>query len=108
MLHSPDVSDLTDEQQSIQKMALDFAANKLAPHSAEWDRTHHFPVDVIKESASLGFGSIYTSTENGGCGLGRLEASLIFEALSTGDIPVAAYISIHNMNNWILDAWVEK
>ena len=32
----------------------------------------------------MGFGGIYVSEKYGGCGLGRLEASLIFEALATG------------------------
>jgi alkylation response protein AidB-like acyl-CoA dehydrogenase len=41
--------------------------------------------------------------ENGGTGLGRLEASLIFEALSQGCVSTAAYISIHNMCSWMID-----
>ena len=35
--------------------------------------------------------------EYGGSGLGRLEGSLIFEALATGCVGSSAYISIHNM-----------
>ena len=41
---------------------------------------------MYKRAAELGFAGIYVSEENGGCGLGRLEASLIFEGLSTGKI----------------------
>jgi len=41
--------------------------------------------------------------EYGGCGLGRLEASLIFEALATGCVGSSAYISIHNMCAWMID-----
>lgn len=41
-------------------------------------------MDVYREAAQLGFAGIYVGEEHGGCGLGRLEASLIFEALSTG------------------------
>ena len=51
----------------------------MEPKAAEWDKTKHFPIDVYKRSAELGFGGIYVSEANGGCGLGRLEASLIFE-----------------------------
>jgi len=32
----------------------------------------------------MGFAGIYVKEENGGCGLGRLESTLIFEGLSTG------------------------
>ena len=54
-----------------------------------------FPVDTMQKAAKLGFGAIYCNEEYGGTGLGRLEGSLIFEALSTGCISTAAYISIH-------------
>ena len=84
-------------------MAYKFAAEELEPHASEWDRTHHFPIDKFKEAAELGFGGIYVSEKNGGTGLGRLEASLIFEALSTGCVPSSAYISIHNMCAWMID-----
>lgn len=84
-------------------MAYGFAKSELEPNAAEWDKTKHFPMDVYKQSADLGFGGIYVSEEWGGCGLGRLEASLIFEALSTGCVGSSAYISIHNMCAWMLD-----
>ena len=94
---------LTDEQQAIQEMAQRFAADELAPHAAEWDEKKHFPVDVIKKSAELGLAGIYTRDDVGGSGLGRLDAALIFEALSAGCTATAAYISIHNMCSWMID-----
>lgn len=96
---------LTEEQSMIQDMARNFSAEKLAPHAAEWDETGHFPVDVIREAAGLGFGSIYTKEEHGGSGLSRLDAVLIFEALSKGCISTAAFISIHNMCTWMIDTF---
>lgn len=48
---------------------------------------------------------IYVSDKYGGSGLGRLEASLIFEGLATGCVGSSAYISIHNMNSWIIDTY---
>ena len=86
-------------------MAYDFAKAELEPHAAEWDRTKHFPMDVYKRAAEQGFGGIYVSEEYGGCGLGRLEAALIFEALSTGCVGSSAYISIHNMCAWMIDVY---
>ena len=89
----------------IQEMAYKFAQEEIEPHAAEWDRTHHFPVEQFKMAADLGFGGIYVSEESGGTGLGRLEASLIFEALSTACVPTSAYISIHNMCCWMIDSY---
>lgn len=94
---------LTDDQQAIQEMARRFAADELAPHTAKWDEEHHFPVDVIKKSAELGLAGIYTSEDVGGSALGRLDAALIFEALSEGCTSTAAFISIHNMCTWMID-----
>ncbi|WDI30610.1 isobutyryl-CoA dehydrogenase [Hyphococcus flavus] len=94
---------LTEEQEAIQEMARRFAADELAPHAPEWDEKKHFPVDVIRKSAELGLAGIYTQEDVGGSGLGRLDAALIFEALSEGCTSTAAFISIHNMCTWMID-----
>lgn len=96
---------LNDDQRAIQDAARQFAEAELAPHSAEWDETKHFPVDVMKLAAEMGFCGIYTGEEHGGMALGRVEAALIFEELSRGDVSTAAFISIHNMATWMIDSF---
>ncbi|SMY12175.1 acyl-CoA dehydrogenase family protein [Brevibacterium jeotgali] len=88
---------LTEEQQELFAMCRTFADEELAPHALEWDAEGHFPVDSIRRTAELGMGGIYIDEEYGGAGLGRMDAVLVFEALSTGCPAVASYISIHNM-----------
>ena len=120
----------------------------MRPHMTEWDKNgefnfvlirfdstqsirffllllEHFPIDVLKEAASLGFAAIYCKPDHGGTGLTRLDASVysflfcfvfsfsitiimknkkvIFEALSEGCVSTSAYISIHNMCAWMID-----
>ncbi|MEO1135313.1 MAG: isobutyryl-CoA dehydrogenase [Pseudomonadota bacterium] len=99
---------LSDEQEAIQDMARRFAEDELAPNAAQWDEQKHFPVDVIKRSAELGLAGIYTRDDVGGSGLGRLDAALIFEALSAGCTATAAYISIHNMCAWMIDRFASE
>ena len=94
---------LNDDQRAIQDAAQAFAAAELAPHSARWDEEKHFPVDVIKKAAELGFAGLYVSEDVGGSGLSRLDAAIVFEALSRGDVSTAAFISIHNMASWMID-----
>ena len=94
---------LTEEQVMIQDMAKRFSTDRLGPHTSEWDKTKHFPVDVIRDSAELGFAGIYVGEDVGGSALGRLDAALIFEQLSYGDVSTAAFISIHNMASWMID-----
>jgi acyl-CoA dehydrogenase len=97
--------DLTEDQLAIQDMARKFTADRITPFAAEWDETHHYPVDVWKAAGELGFGAIYVSEESGGIGLGRLEAALIMEAMSYGCPATSAYISIHNMAGWMIDTF---
>ena len=95
--------DLTGDQREIQELARRFTADRITPNAAEWDEKHHFPRDVIKEAAELGFAAIYVSEESGGIALGRLEAALIMEAMAYGCPATSAFISIHNMASWMVD-----
>ncbi len=94
---------LTEDQRAIQDAARAFADAELAPNSAEWDETKHFPVETMRAAAEMGFCGIYTGEEHGGMALGRVEAAVIFEELSRGDVSTAAFISIHNMATWMID-----
>ncbi|MGJ5020414.1 isobutyryl-CoA dehydrogenase [Bradyrhizobium oligotrophicum] len=96
---------LNEDQIAVRDMARAFAAEKIAPHALRWDEEKHFPVDVMREAASLGMGGIYIRDDVGGSGLSRLDAALIFEALATGCPTVSAFISIHNMASWMIDTF---
>ncbi|PTS81901.1 MULTISPECIES: isobutyryl-CoA dehydrogenase [unclassified Caulobacter] len=99
---------LSDDQLAIQDAAKAFAVGQLAPHSSRWDEEKFFPVDVLREAAQLGFAGIYVNEDVGGTGLSRLDASIIFEALSYGDVPTAAYLTIHNMASWMIDRFASE
>ncbi|MDP1874610.1 acyl-CoA dehydrogenase family protein [Phenylobacterium sp.] len=95
--------ELSEDQRALQGAAQAFAAAELAPYSARWDADSHFPVETLRQAASLGFAGIYLSEDLGGSGLSRLDASLIFEALAYGDVATTAYLTIHNMASWMID-----
>eukprot|EP00761_Pharyngomonas_kirbyi_P007131 gb/GECH01007140.1/.p1 GENE.gb/GECH01007140.1/~~gb/GECH01007140.1/.p1 ORF type:complete len:432 (+),score=107.59 gb/GECH01007140.1/:1-1296(+) len=96
-------SGLTEEQLEFQNVARSFADNEMAPRAAEWDEKKEFPVDTLRKAAELGFGGVYVSEDVGGIGLGRLDASIIFEQLATGCTSTTAYMTIHNMCAWMID-----
>jgi alkylation response protein AidB-like acyl-CoA dehydrogenase len=96
---------LDEDRTAIREMALGFAAEHIAPHALDWDRDKTFPVETLREAAALGMAGIYVREDVGGSGLSRLDATLIFEALSTGCPTVAAFLSIHNMCAWMIDAY---
>jgi alkylation response protein AidB-like acyl-CoA dehydrogenase len=87
----------------MRSIAEKFATSQMKPNMAEWDKHETFPVDVLKQAASLGFASIYCREDFGGTGLTRLDASIILEALSEGCVSTSAYLSIHNMCGWMID-----
>src|ERR671919_3208747 len=97
--------ELSEEQRAFQDTARSFAAEHLAPNAPEWDETCHFPVDALREAAKLGFAGIYVREDYGGAGLSRLDAAIVFEELAAGCTSTAAYISIHNMVAWMIDAF---
>jgi alkylation response protein AidB-like acyl-CoA dehydrogenase len=96
---------LPEDQIALRDTARAFAEEKIAPFALKWDEDKHFPVDTIREAATLGMGGIYIRDDVGGSGLTRLDAALIFEALAQGCPVVSAYISIHNMAAWMIDAY---
>lgn len=96
---------LTEDQRAFFDTARDFADKELAPNAARWDADAIFPVEIMRKAAELGFAGIYVRDDVGGSGLSRLDAALIFEALSMGCTSTAAYISIHNMASWMIDTF---
>ncbi len=99
---------LTDEQKMFQQTAQEFADKEFRPFAAEWDEKKHFPMDVLRKAAELGFAGVYVRDDVGGAGLGRLDAALIFEALATGCPSTAAYLTIHNMCSWMIDTFASE
>jgi alkylation response protein AidB-like acyl-CoA dehydrogenase len=100
--------ELNEDQRAIEEAARRFAAERLAPHAAEWDANEHFPVDALREAAALGFASIYIKGDVGGSDMSRLDAAIIFEELSAGCTSTAAFISIHNMASWMIDRFANE
>ncbi|MDU8912699.1 acyl-CoA dehydrogenase family protein [Aestuariicoccus sp. MJ-SS9] len=96
---------LSEEQTAIFDMAHAFGQERIAPHARAWEAEGTIPKELWPQLAELGFGGLYVSEEGGGSGLGRLDATLVFEALSMACPSVAAFLSIHNMCGRMLDSF---
>ncbi len=88
---------MTEEQTAIFAMAQSFGQTHIAPNARKWEAEGTIPKDLWTQMSALGFGGLYVSPENGGAGLNRLDATLVFEGLSQSCASVAAFLSIHNM-----------
>jgi hypothetical protein len=97
--------ELTEDQRAFQATARQFAREAMAPNASAWDEGEVFPADALRAAAALGFGGIYVKDNVGGSALTRLDATIIFEELAQGCTSTAAYISIHNMAAWMIDAF---
>jgi len=97
--------DLSDDQQAFRDTARDFARAEMMPFAGEWDEGAIFPVAMLRKAAALGFGGMYVDEAHGGAGLSRLDGTIVFEELAQGCTSTAAYISIHNMVAWMVDAY---
>ena len=96
---------LSADQQAFQDTARLFAREELLPHAAHWDENHVFPVDAMRKGAEQGFAALYIQGDVGGAELSRLDAAIVLEELAAADPSTAAYISIHNMASWMIDAF---
>ncbi|MGJ8617463.1 MAG: acyl-CoA dehydrogenase family protein [Sulfitobacter sp.] len=96
---------LSEEQTAIFDMAYAFGQENIAPFAQKWEKDETIPKDLWPRIAELGFGGLYVSEDSGGSGLTRLDATLVFEALSMACPSVAAFLSIHNMCAKMLDSF---
>jgi alkylation response protein AidB-like acyl-CoA dehydrogenase len=100
--------DLSDDNMMIADMARRFAEERLRPNAARWEEDENLDRATLVDMAALGFAGIYVREDVGGSGLTRLDAALIFEALSRGCISTAAFVSIHNMASWMIDRFASE
>ena len=61
--------ELSPEHEQFRRSVRDFAEKEIAPHAAQWDRDHHFPVDVVHQMGELGLMGLTAPEEYGGAGL---------------------------------------
>jgi alkylation response protein AidB-like acyl-CoA dehydrogenase len=96
-------TDLNEDQRAIFDMAYGFGQDRIAPNARAWEVAGDIPKTLWPDIAALGLGGLYVSEKYGGSGLTRLDATLVFEALSMACPSVAAFLSIHNMCAGMID-----
>ncbi len=88
---------LSSEQELVFRTAFEFGQQEIAPNALAWEKREEIPRPVLSQAGELGFGALCVPLDQGGAGLTRLDATLVFEALGEACPSVAAFISIHNM-----------
>lgn len=87
---------LSEEQRQIRDMARLFAAERLRPFAADWDRDHRFPKEAIAEMGAAGFFGMLVPETYGGSNAGVLSYVLAIEEIATGDGACSTIMSVHS------------
>ncbi|MGY0389146.1 acyl-CoA dehydrogenase family protein [Nocardioides sp. WG-D5] len=109
---------LQPEHEELRAVVRDFAQKEIAPHASQWDRDHHFPVDVVHKMGELGlFGLTAPEAYGGGDGdlvalcvaieeLGRVDQSIgitLEAAVGLGINPILTYGTDEQKERWLPD-----
>jgi short/branched chain acyl-CoA dehydrogenase len=110
--------ELSQEHESFRKVVRDFAEREIAPHVAQWDRDHHFPVDVVQAMGELGLFGLAVPEEYGGSGgdftsvcvaieeLGRVDQSIgitLEAGTGLGINPILTFGTEEQKQQWLPD-----
>lgn len=87
---------LSDEQQMLQRMAREFADEKLRPVAQECDEQQRLPLDEMKAMAELGFFGLMIPEQYGGVGADTLSYILVLEEINKAMPAVGTIVSVHN------------
>jgi alkylation response protein AidB-like acyl-CoA dehydrogenase len=81
--------ELSDEDEAFRAVVREFAEGEIAPHAADWDRDHVFPVDVVVAMGDLGLFGLPFPEEYGGAGAGMATLCVAIEEIARVDHSMA-------------------
>ncbi len=113
--------ELSPEHEMFRRSVREFAEAEIAPYAAQWDRDHHFPIDVVKKMGALGLMGLTAPEEYGGAGLagedggftslclaieeiGRVDQSMgitLEAAVGLGINPILTYGTDEQKQTWL-------
>jgi short/branched chain acyl-CoA dehydrogenase len=112
--------ELSEEHEQFRRSVRDFAEKEIAPQAAQWDREHHFPVDVVHKMGQLGLFGLTAPEEYGGAGedgdftslcvaieeIGRVDQSMgitLQAAVGLGINPILTFGTAEQKERWLPD-----
>ena len=110
--------ELSAEHETFRRSVREFAEGEIAPHVAQWDRAHHFPVDLVRKMGDLGLFGLTAPEEFGGADgdftslcvaieeLGRVDQSIgvtLEAGVGLGITPILEYGSQQQKEQWLPD-----
>lgn len=97
---------LTEEQQSVQKVVRKFVDQEIIPYIQEWDRKGEFQPKILKRLAELELMGVCIPEEYGGVGMDYNTLAIVCEELERGDTAYRTAVSVHTgLNSMTLLQW---
>jgi alkylation response protein AidB-like acyl-CoA dehydrogenase len=87
---------LSEDHRAVQDAVRTFVQERIAPHAAAWDKSHHFPSEELRGLAALGCYGVAVPEARGGAGLDYLALALILEEIAAGDGATSTIVSVNN------------
>ena len=87
---------LSDDHRAVQDAVRTYVQERIAPHAAAWDKSHHFPKEELRGLADLGCYGVAVPESRGGAGLDYLALALILEEIAAGDGATSTIVSVNN------------
>jgi len=87
---------LTEQQETIRRLAADFAAREVAPIAAAIDREERFPAEVVRKLGELGFMGMNVVSDWGGSGLDTVSYIVALEEISKACASTGVIMSVNN------------
>lgn len=87
---------LTPSELEVQKLARDFAQNRIAPVVMKYDESQEFPMEIIRELGDMGFMGITFPEEYGGAAFPTMVYAIVVEEISAVDPSVGLTVAAHN------------
>ena len=86
---------LSPQHEEIRRTVRDFAERRIVPVAGELERKGEFPMEIIREAASLGLLGVPYPEELGGTGLDALAYAITIEELSRASGSIGIIVSAH-------------
>ena len=88
--------ELTPEEGALIDAAQTFAADHIAPHAADWERTRHVPSELFVAAAEAGLTGVLVPRSQGGKEARHVVAARVLEELSSACLATTFGLWVHN------------
>lgn len=89
----------------IREAVRRYAAERLAPHAAQWDRDKTFPKEALRGLAGMGLYGVAIPEQWGGAGMDYTSLAVACEEIAAGDCATATIVAVNNLVAGILNGY---